>query len=138
MLRLKNDLVEVMMAGCEGRIKDIKLEWDKRCAVCVVMSSGGYPGKYETGFEITGLESVAEELDTMVFHAGTKKENDKIVTSGGRVLGVTSLGKGLDKAIKRVYETVEKIKFDHVFFRRDIGAKGLLWVGTKPKAASHR
>ncbi len=136
--RLKNDLVEVILASCEGRIKDIKLEWDKRSAVCVVISSGGYPGKYETGFEIKGLELFTEELDTICFHAGTKKEGGKIVTAGGRVLGVVSLGKGLDKAIKRVYESVEKIKFDRMFFRRDIGSKGLLWVGPKPKAASHR
>jgi phosphoribosylamine--glycine ligase len=136
--RLKSDLVDIMLASIEGRIKDVRLEWDKRTSVCVVMSSGGYPGKYETGFEIKGLETIQEELDTIIFHAGTKRSGDKFVTAGGRVLGVTSLGKGLEKAMKRVYENVEMIKFDHAFFRRDIGSKGLLWVGTKPKAASHR
>lgn len=138
LVRLKSDLVDLMLASIEGRIRDVRLEWDKRSSVCVVMSSGGYPGKYESGFEIKGLETIQEELDTIVFHAGTKKVNEKIVTAGGRVLGVTSLGKGLEKAIKRAYENVEKIKFDRAFFRRDIGSKGLLWVGNKPKAASHR
>ncbi len=124
--RMKNDIVDIMLASCDGRIKKIKPLWDQRACVCVVMSSGGYPGEYETGMEITGLEQIDEkEVNTIVFHAGTKKEENKIVTSGGRVLGVTSLAHGLDKAVERAYENVEKIKFDHCFFRRDIGAKAL-------------
>lgn len=123
--RLKNDLVEMMVASCEGRLHQIDLNWDERPCVAVVMSSGGYPGKYATGNEIKGLDAVADELHTIVFHSGTKKEGDKYLTAGGRVLAVTSLGNNLKQAIDRAYKSVEKIKFDHCFFRRDIGAKAL-------------
>jgi phosphoribosylamine--glycine ligase len=136
--RMKNDLVEIMYAACEGRLNGVNLIWEKKPCVCVVMSSGGYPGKYENGFEIKGLESIKESVDTIVFHAGTKKEGDKIVTSGGRVLGVTSLGKDIEDAIHKVYQAVEKIKFDHCFFRRDIGAKALKRTGASLKEISHR
>jgi len=123
--RLKNDLVDVMIASCKGEINKIKLEWDPRSCVCVVMSSGGYPGEYEKGKEITGLNNFKEKKDSVVFHAGTKKKGKKIVTSGGRVLGVTSLGDGIDKAIEETYKITEEIKFDRCFFRRDIGMKAL-------------
>ncbi|MBF0522760.1 MAG: phosphoribosylamine--glycine ligase [Candidatus Omnitrophica bacterium] len=123
--RLKNDLVELMHGSCEGQLNDVELIWDKRPCVCVVMSSGGYPGKYETGKEITGLEQFDHDSRGFVFHAGTKKEGEKILTSGGRVLGVTSLGNDVEDAIKNAYEMVEKIHFDRCFFRRDIGAKAL-------------
>ena len=126
--RMKSDIVELMMAGCEGRIDDIELEWDKRSCVCVVMSSGGYPGEYEKGKEISGLKDAEEIEDTVVFHAGTKKEKNKIVTSGGRVLGVTSLGGGIEKAIEQAYKAVDKINFERCFFRRDIGSKAFKWV----------
>jgi phosphoribosylamine--glycine ligase len=122
--RLKNDLVEVMDAACEERLNDYQLSWDKRACVCVVMSSGGYPGKYETGKEITGLENVKDK-DTMVFHAGTEKKGEKILTSGGRVLGVVALDNTIEDTINRVYRSVELIKFERCFFRRDIGAKAL-------------
>jgi phosphoribosylamine--glycine ligase len=89
------------------------------------MVSGGYPGKYQNGFEIKGLNDVTDE-DTIVFHAGTKNDGGNIVTAGGRVLGVTSLGNSLEKAIAKAYEAVEKIQFDHMFFRRDIGQKANL------------
>jgi len=123
--RMKNDIVEVMLASCDGKLRDYNLDWDKRACVCVVLSSGGYPGKYEKGLEIKGLKEANACKDTIVFHAGTKQETDKIVTSGGRVLGVTSLGNGIDEAIKNTYVAVEKVQFDHCFFRRDIGAKAL-------------
>ncbi|MCK5581002.1 MAG: phosphoribosylamine--glycine ligase [Candidatus Omnitrophica bacterium] len=123
--RLKNDLLEVMVAACEGRLDEMGLIWDPRSCVSVVMSSGGYPGEYEVGKKIEGLDLVVAEEDTVVFHAGTKFEGDDVVTSGGRVLGVTSLGEGLETAIERAYTAVEKIKFDRCFFRRDIGAKAL-------------
>ena len=123
--RLNNDLLEIMLAACEARLNTIICKWDPRDCVCVVMSSGGYPGAYEKGKEITGLKDMAEGWDGVVFHAGTKREGTKIVTSGGRVLGVTSLGKGIEEAIENAYEGVEKIKFDRCFFRRDIGAKAL-------------
>jgi len=124
--RLKADLVEVMLASCEGRLEKLKLLWDSRSCVCVVISSGGYPGDYEKGKEITGLEDAGQLESTVVFHAGTKKDGKKIVTSGGRVLGVTSLGINIEDSIKKAYVAVEKIKFDRCFFRRDIGAKALL------------
>ena len=122
--RLKTDIVEVMLAACEERLKQIKLKWDKKSCVCVVMCSGGYPGKYQIGKEIKGL-NVASKEDTIGFHAGTKKAGDKVVTSGGRVLGVTALGQNIEEAIQKAYIAVEAIKFDHCFFRRDIGAKAL-------------
>jgi len=122
--RLKNDLFEVLWAGCEGELKTIDLAWDPRACVCVVMSSGGYPGKYDKGFAITGLEGFGDG-DVMVFHAGTKKKDDVVVTSGGRVLGVTGLGPTIEEAITTTYEAVEKIQFDRCFFRRDIGAKAM-------------
>lgn len=123
--RLKNDLVEVMLASCEGKIHQIKLDWDKRACVSVVMSSRGYPGNYEKGKEIAGLKEAAAVSSTIVFHAGTEKKGGKILTSSGRVLGVTSLGDTIEEAIEHAYEAVEKIKFDGCFFRRDIGAKAL-------------
>jgi phosphoribosylamine---glycine ligase len=123
--RMKNDIVEMMMASCEGRINKIRPSWDPRSCVCVVMSSGGYPGKYETGMEITGLNIAEKDEETVIFHAGTKKQNDKIVSSGGRVLGVMSMGSGIEETIERVYKAVDTIKFDHCFFRRDIGVKAL-------------
>jgi phosphoribosylamine--glycine ligase len=126
--RMKSDLVELMLASCEGRLESVKLKWGKRSCVCVVMSSGGYPGAYETGKEISGLKEAQEVPDTVVFHAGTKKEDNKIVTAGGRVLGVTSLGHGIEKAIEQAYQAVDKITFDRCFFRRDIGSKAFKWI----------
>ena len=123
--RLESDLLEIMLASCEGRLNEIQLKWTPKSCVCVVMSSGGYPGKYESGYEIKGLDVAAEEKDTYVFHAGTKKDGNYVVTAGGRVLGVVSLGDHVKDAIKSVYTAVEKIKFDHMFFRRDIAAKAL-------------
>jgi phosphoribosylamine---glycine ligase len=126
--RMKSDLVELILASCEERLDMVKLRWDKRSCVCVVISSGGYPGEYEKGKEISGLKEAQEVPDTFIFHAGTKKENDKIVTAGGRVLGVTSLGLGIEKAIELAYQAVDKINFDRCFFRRDIGAKAFKWI----------
>jgi phosphoribosylamine--glycine ligase len=122
--RLKSDLVDIMVAACDGRLNEMTVNWDPRPCVCVVMVSGGYPGKYQNGFQIKGLSDVQDE-DTVVFHAGTKNDGGTIVTDGGRVLGVTCLGKNLESAIAKVYEAVEKVHFDHMFFRRDIGQKAL-------------
>lgn len=135
--RIKDDILPVLLGSCEGDLTNVKLRWERKSCVCVVMSSGGYPGKYSTGYEISGLETAEEEGEVMVFHAGTKKEGKKIVTSGGRVLGVTALGSGIEKAINRAYEAVEKIKFDHAFFRRDIGAKALHAANQKSQAAGN-
>ena len=117
--RLQSDIVEVFLAACEGRLHEIKVKWDEQACVCVVIVSGGYPGKYQQGFAIKGLEEVKDQ-DTVVFHAGTKNDGGTLVTHGGRVLGVTALGQNLEAAAAKAYNAVEKIEFDHMFFRRDI------------------
>ena len=121
--RLKTDLVETMNAVIDEKLDSINIEWEDNAAVCVILASGGYPVKYTSGYEITGLESLENEKDITVFHAGTKKEGDKLLTAGGRVLGVTAVAGDLDGAIKRAYEGVEKVTFKDVHYRRDIGIK---------------
>jgi len=133
--RLKSDIVELMLASCDGKLDEVELEWDKRSCVCVVMSSGGYPGEYEKGKEISGLKDAEEIADAVVFHAGTKMEDDKLVTSGGRVLGVTCLGNGIENAIQQAYEAVDKIKVERCFFRRDIGSKAFKWVSHRSQVS---
>ena len=123
--RLKTDLLDLLLAAVDGQLDSVSLLWDARSCVCVVMSSGGYPGVYEKGKAISGLDRVAEGEDVWVFHAGTREENGEIVTSGGRVLGVTALGENIETAIQRAYQAVEEISFDRCFFRRDIGVKAL-------------
>lgn len=121
--RLKSDLVEIFEAVCDERLCEIEIEWEDNAAVCVVMASGGYPLDYKKGYEISGIEKAEESADITVFHAGTKKDGDKILTSGGRVLGVTAVGENLDSAIKRAYEAVSLINFTDAHFRHDIGIK---------------
>jgi len=123
--RLKSDLLQVLLAVCNGTLDQITLEWDQRPAVCVVMASGGYPGEYEKGKKIIGLEEAQQLKDVIVFHAGTKKLNGDIVTSGGRVLGVTALGQTIRDAKERAYRAVDKIKFDGAYCRRDIADKAI-------------
>jgi len=123
--RLSTDLVEVMQAVIDRRLDEVTLKWDPRPAVCVVMASRGYPGSYEKGKVISGLEDTATMNDVIVFHAGTKVQGDHAVTSGGRVLGVTALGKTIADAQKRAYEAVDKIRFDGAYFRRDIAGKAI-------------
>lgn len=123
--RLKTDLVDVMLASCHGTLNRLQLEWDPQPAVCVVMSAGGYPGKYEKNKEIAGIHDAEKQDGVFVFHAGTKVEGGKLLTSGGRVLGVTALGNSIENAIQKAYTAVDCIKFDSCFFRRDIGAKAL-------------
>lgn len=121
--RLKTDLVEIMDAVIDERLSELIIEWDDNAAVCVVMASGGYPVKYQSGYEITGIDD-AESMDGVtVFHAGTKKNGDAFVTAGGRVLGVTAVADDLDAAIKKSYEAVEKISFTDAHYRHDIGIK---------------
>jgi len=124
-MRLKTDLVDVMEAVIDGTLDKITLDWDKRAAVCVVMSSGGYPGHYEKGKEITGLSDAGAMEDVVVFHAGTKGVGDKVVTNGGRVLGVTALGHDFVAARDKAYAAVDKIQFEGAYCRRDIGAQAL-------------
>ncbi len=123
LMRLKSDLVEVMLAVIENRLAEVELEWYDDPAVCVVVASGGYPGKYAKGQLITGLDEESE--DTVVFHAGTAFAGQQIVANGGRVLGVTARGENIRTAIDRAYQTVDKIHYDSCFSRRDIGYRAL-------------
>ncbi|MEE1037674.1 MAG: phosphoribosylamine--glycine ligase [Eubacterium sp.] len=118
--RLDTDLYEIFDAVCENRLDEIEIEWNEDRAVCVVMAAGGYPGSYNKGDEITGLDDVEEGV--VVFHAGTKfGENDEILTNGGRVLGVTAMGKTHDEARAKAFENVKKINFEGAQYRNDIG-----------------
>lgn len=119
MPRLKSDLVELFQAVAAGKLADCSLEIDPRYAVTVMMVSGGYPGSYEKGKEISGTENVT---DSILFHAGTKKDGEKLLTNGGRVIAVTSYGETKDEALARSFGSIKKINFDGMYFRRDIGA----------------
>ncbi len=121
--RLKTDLVEIMNAVIDERLDEIEIEWEDNAAVCVVMASGGYPLDYKKGYEITGIDEVNKADDMVVFHAGTKLEDGKILTNGGRVLGITAVAENLDAAIRRAYEGVEKVSFKDAHYRKDIGIK---------------
>jgi phosphoribosylamine--glycine ligase len=125
MMRMKGDLLDIMLAVCEGRLDKVELDWDKRPAVCVVMASGGYPGAYEKGKVINGLEEAGKLKDVMVFHAGTAQKGDAVVTHGGRVLGVTALGETIAAAKAKAYEAAALISFDKAYYRRDIADKAL-------------
>jgi phosphoribosylamine--glycine ligase len=125
MMRMKSDIIDAMEAVIDGRLADLKIEWDERASVCVVMAAGGYPGDYRKGDEIKGLEEAANMKDVMVFHAGTSLKDGKIVTNGGRVLGVTALGDGIKIAIERAYEAVSRITWSGVHYRKDIGRRAL-------------
>ena len=121
---LKSDLAELLMAAAAGDISGITVEWDDLEYVCVVLSSGGYPGSYEKNKKITGLDDAGEE-GALVFHAGTKKDGDEFFTTGGRVLGVVGCGKDIEEAIAKTYKAVEKIQFDGMHYRKDIGYRAL-------------
>jgi len=109
----------------DGRLHEVKPQWSSQTAVCVVMASGGYPASYERGKEIRGLDEVTRLNDVLVFHAGTVNRNGRLLTSGGRVLGVTALGDGFADTIAKVYEAVRTIHFDGAHYRRDIGRRAL-------------
>ncbi|MDP4093639.1 MAG: phosphoribosylamine--glycine ligase [Bacillota bacterium] len=121
--RLKTDLIEIFNAVIDEKLSEIKIEWMDKAAVCIILASGGYPQKYQTGYEISGLNEAAKLPDITVFHAGTKKENGKYYTAGGRVLGVTATGATADIAISKAYEAVKSISFEKMHYRRDIGRK---------------
>lgn len=125
LMRMKSDLVEIMLAVAEHRLDQINIEWDQRPAVCVVMSSGGYPGAYKKGHEITGIADADALKDVKVFHAGTAMQNGKLVNTGGRVLGVTALGDTIEDAQKRAYEAVSKITWTDCYYRNDIASKAI-------------
>ena len=119
--RMKNDIIDVFEACVDGRLDEIDLEFEDNAAVCVVLASDGYPEKYEKGFEITGIDAVNAKEGYHVFHAGSKFENGKLVTNGGRVLGVTAKGKDLVEARANAYAATELISFENKYMRHDIG-----------------
>ena len=119
--RLKNDIMDVIDACIDGTLDQIDLEFEDKAAVCVILASDGYPLKYEKGFEIKGLEAFEDKEDYYCFHAGTKIKDGKIVTNGGRVLGVTAIGDTLKEARAKAYEATEWVSFDNKYMRHDIG-----------------
>ena len=123
--RLKSDLVEIFLAIIDGRLAEMNIEWHEEAAVCVVMASGGYPETSDKGRVITGLKE-AEEAGAIVFHAGTKETDGNIVTNGGRVLGISALGKDIAEAIENAYKGVKQITFENMQYRTDIGKKAFL------------
>ena len=118
--RMKSDLLPLLEATINGKIDNYSIEWEQRPAVTVVLASGGYPGKYETGKSISGLDEAAKLDGVQIFHAGTKQLNGEIVTAGGRVLAVTALGLTIAEARSRAYEAVSRIHFENCHYRRDI------------------
>lgn len=126
LMRMKSDIIPVIEAAIDGRLDSIEIEWEERATVAVVMAAGGYPGSYEKGKVIRGLETLKDEKDLFVFHAGTSLKDGEVVTSGGRVLAVTALGEGVEEAISTAYEAVNKISWDGAYFRTDIGKKALV------------
>ena len=122
---LESDIAEIMMATAEGNLKDYKLNWSDKMCVAVVMASGGYPGEYASGAEITGLNNLGDIPGLIVFHAGTKEVDGKVVTAGGRVLNVVGLGRDVHEARDRAYAGVERISFDGAHYRNDIALKAL-------------
>jgi phosphoribosylamine--glycine ligase len=120
--RMKSDLLPLLEATTDGKADDCSIEWDDRAAVTVVLASAGYPGNYETGKPIAGLDEVTKLDDVQVFHAGTKRLNNEVVTAGGRVLALTALGATVAAARERAYAAVSRIHFDGCHFRRDIAA----------------
>ena len=119
MLRLESDLYDIMYATATKTLDQVKIEWNNKVAGCVVLASGGYPGSYEKGKVITGLDKISDDI--IVFHAGTKNENNQIVTNGGRVLNVCALGNSLDEVRDKIYQEIEVINFEGKYCRKDIG-----------------
>jgi phosphoribosylamine--glycine ligase len=125
LMRMESDLIEAIEASIEGRVSDGDFRWSQDAAVCVVMASGGYPGNFETGKRISGLEEAAKVDGVKIFHAGTSKRDGAYYTSGGRVLGVTARAQELQTAVDRAYEACGKISFDGAHYRKDIAARAL-------------
>ena len=121
--RLDTDFAQIVEAVAQERLSELSIQWKKEASACVVIASGGYPGSYPKGLEIHGLDENGQAQGVTVYHAGTKLENGKFLTNGGRVLGVTALGETLEEALKKAYAAVEGITFDGAFYRRDIGRR---------------
>jgi phosphoribosylamine--glycine ligase len=129
MMRLRSDLAVLMDAACDGTLADVAVEWDPRAAACVVLAAEGYPGAVERGRPIDGLDALRDWTDGMVFHAGTRRDGDRVVTDGGRVLGITALGDTVAGAVARVYEAVARIGWPGMHFRGDIGHRAVGGAG---------
>ncbi len=121
MARLQTDIIDIMLAVIDGTLDEVELKWDPRPAICVVAASGGYPDEYTKGAVITGIEEADKLPDVKVFHSGTAMKDGQLVTAGGRVLGVTAVGKTVKEAQKRAYEAMKLIHFDGMHYRTDIG-----------------
>lgn len=121
--RLKSDLCEIFEACIDGTLDKLNVEWEDNAACCVVLASGGYPESYKKGYEITGLDEIKKHDNLAVFHAGTALKDGKYVTNGGRVLGITGIGRDLDEAIGTAYSGVDIVTFENVHYRHDIGIK---------------
>jgi phosphoribosylamine---glycine ligase len=125
LLRLESDLVEALEACVDGRLDQTEIRWSRGASACVIASSAGYPGSYKTGFPISGLAAAARVPGVQVFHSGTAQLDDQLVTSGGRVLGVTAVAASLEQALDRAYQAIAEIQFEGKYFRRDIGHRAL-------------
>jgi len=125
LVRLESDLVDALEAAIDGRLSETALRWASGASACVIASSSGYPGSYKTGLPISGLGAAAQIPGVEVFHSGTAEDGGQIVTNGGRVLGVTAAGDSLEQALRRAYDAMAQIKFDGIYYRRDIGHRAL-------------
>ena len=122
MRTLESDLADLCLASIEGRLAGTNIHWSPKSASCIVSASGGYPGSYEKGKVISGLEK-ASDPDVVIFHAGTKFDNELVVTNGGRVLGVTATGVDLNEALEKSYKALQNLNFEGMYFRKDIGTR---------------
>lgn len=132
LMRLESDLVPILLATMDGTLDEVDIRWDSRPALCVVMASGGYPGAYQKGMTIEGLEDVAKMRDVVVFHAGTALDDGRVVTNGGRVLGVTARGDTIRQAKDLAYEAVKELHFERAYCRTDIGQKAIARLDADP------
>jgi phosphoribosylamine--glycine ligase len=128
LLRLESDLVEALEACIDGGLDQVEMRWSRGASACVIASSAGYPGDYKTGFPISGLSAAARVPGVQVFHSGSAQVGNQLVTSGGRVLGVTAAAASLDEALGRAYEAMAEIQFEGMYYRRDIGHRALKGV----------
>ena len=125
LMRLKSDLVPLLEAAIEGRLNRVEAAWEDGASVCVVLCAGGYPGPYQKGKKISGLEDLKDWENVFVFHAGTARRDGHWLTSGGRVLGVTALGGNIEKAVREVYRAVDRLQWEGMHYRTDIAQRAL-------------
>ncbi len=135
--RLKSDFVEMMLASIEGRLDKYSIQWDSRACACVVLASKGYPGAYDIGRVVTGLDKAADQPDTLVFHGATEVDKGRILTKGGRVLNVAALGESLEAALQKAYKGADLIQFEGKQFRRDIGSRALKFTRKAKESCHH-